>query len=396
MSSNHLELKTIGKPRNLASIIEKKSNQLIPIEIPTNFVPKSEFKTKPHMPELLNPENEWPTLPEKFNSFHNNDDNWSQDMTNLDIVNNMTSESPNAISNINNLDTSQVKKPTKINLTYEKNSLEAYVVDFRKKITEHATHPVLENMRGNAELMLKFQNKFIQTYKSWYRLMISIQKQMSHLDKKYNSSDYFGLKNILVHHLFNIMVSFILIGPDTKSGSGIDNLNGYKFEKNNYQDNSDNDTKPSINDQITIFFEILPEQLLSISNKTAEIKKCDDDQFQLLKQTKNLGQRIENLKKTIKKQTNEINKGTDKNMLKLIEKQLQKNNESLKLAIHDNKELDNKINNIIIVKKECLGSIKQSIDDLAASLKFSFFMHDEWYYQLDHGIFPNPNDNSFV
>lgn len=69
----------------------------------------------------------------------------------------------------------------------------------------------------------KFKEKFKTNANEWFTLITRIKKQLVNIDKKYFLNDFFGLREMIINQVSNIVISFILIGPNTSTGPGIDN-----------------------------------------------------------------------------------------------------------------------------------------------------------------------------
>lgn len=113
-------------------------------------------------------------------------------------------------------------KPVRSRPTYGQNTLAYFALQLKAEIERRAT------IKTDQPAAVTFQEKFSKCRLHWSVLMEHIIDKMDKVDYQYKNYDYCGMKLKLQHIILNISLSYIIIGADTKSGSGI----FYDAEKN--------------------------------------------------------------------------------------------------------------------------------------------------------------------
>lgn len=228
-------------------------------------------------------------------------------------------------------------------LVSDKKSLSSFVESLKEEIKKK----VDENSEDSV-LIANFSKKFSDLYIEWNELMNFMLDKIKELDKKYMSLDYFGFKEKLAHNLLNISLSFIIIDDET------------------------------IKNKINLFFEILEPTMNQISCMTKRLLELDKNHSVLLTQNNNTISTIQAIKNNIKVLVKTVGQKHS------IDKETLEND--LLDMINKHEEIENKIMDVILDKKQCNERIRTEYHSLENCLQFDYFMHDDWCPYLDVDI----------
>lgn len=273
----------------------------------------------------------------------------------------------------------------------DKDSLEYHISDIRKKINELSKRDV-NNFTHDTKSVKKFQEKFIDASKSWNIMMDSLVSSFKKIDELYKNQIYkgkyyLGLRDRLMQTITNIAVSFIMIGEKTTQGPGISNMSNYlRGTRVNLSLN-----KP-IGVRINNFLKVLPESLETISPYCTEIEKLVKNRVVLLDEKSSLESQIENLKKIIKTQVSNLGKlaNTDKDTAKAMQDNLAENQKSLLQKIAECEMKATKETEVVKLISKHEETISAAILQTFDVIDFSYFMHNDYFTQLDYCIGINP------
>lgn len=278
----------------------------------------------------------------------------------------------------------------------EKHSLTYFVNELAEKITKHAQEqPDMAYGEESVQCMKNFKIKFSKHFDVWNELVNRMLKTFEEIDHVYKHDAYCGLKPRLESAIIRIMFSYIIIGPEVNYGKGIDNYNGGEILN---IDHVQRHNGPSIHKMIVTFFIMLPKQIETICNLRRKIREYEHKKRELEEELDNLDKKIETLGKTIEKQKNDTEKIKDEDVKKLMIENLEKNVKILKMDKKRLNEIKNGLDNSDDIDKLGLNSVDKKITDsnsaiigsirsLFDTLKFSYMMHDDWYPQMDYGLY---------
>ncbi|MEM3063048.1 MAG: hypothetical protein QW303_05855 [Nitrososphaerota archaeon] len=254
---------------------------------------------------------------------------------------------------------------------FDKKTLAYAVIVIRENIISRINYPMQSIHEHDRILMENFRKKFAELNRSWNVLMDFMLEKMKEIDDKYKSYNYFGLKERLLNEIVNISLSYIVIGPDANQGNGIDNLNGLTLNFIN--------VKPTIRDKIRHFLHILPAKMQIISENTREIMELDAEHAKLLNEKNNIISQNEILKRTIKSMEHDRKKCVDD--LDKIRNHISETNSKIQ-------KIEEMITNIISKKNAANHYIHDIVIKIFSITNFSYFMHDDWFPQMDHNLLP--------
>lgn len=264
---------------------------------------------------------------------------------------------------------------------YNKNSLVARVRILRDQITENGRKS-LESYTYPEDkiLMTKFQHTFSEKYDQWGSLINFILEQVNELDKNYLADNYFGFTEKILGHIANIGLSYLIIGCDMTSGSGIDNFT---------RPNMTNDIKQicqeklSVRQQIALYFQLLPKKMELIAKEFPKFAPIKAKHLKYLQKSSDCTASIQTLRDTIAKQKKDISKQKDEETLKLMKENLANNQDALEKIIVQQKGFDEKIKTKILEMKNIENVVHREFSVLENTLQFNYFMHDDWCSPLD-------------
>lgn len=385
--------------KSLSSIINKKNNNLnhfSPEKITNNnlklYQPRSRNITKiDPKPQIIQQQDAWrrfsnvseaPTVIDSESQIMQPQDTWRR----LSVI----SEEPIVIGQ----DISRViiERPERkwikpvINNNYDKNSLTFIFTDIKNKIIE-------KKMRGAETKSANiFQQKLEKTFIAWSKMMDFILVKLLMLDNKYLSQNFFGFKELLIYNIMNISLSFIIIGATTKTGSGIDNLNG---PSTTILENKKN-KQLTIKQQISLFLELLPIAIEQISQNNKRILQLENEYTCYFQEYNNIIASIQIQKNEYLIQKNESDKQQNKsktdhnkNNKIVLSPILVQINDMIKNLTDEQKNIENKIQNVDDKKIRLKNIINGKFCSLTNYIKFSYFMHDDWYPSLDSDLWPS-------
>ncbi|MEM0354249.1 MAG: hypothetical protein QXW79_01570 [Thermoplasmata archaeon] len=261
-----------------------------------------------------------------------------------------------------------VKQVTQI---FDKNSLAYAVTVVRENIISRISYPIQSIHEHDRVLMENFRRKFAELNSSWNVLMDFMLEKMKEIDDKYKSYNYFGLKEKLLNEIINISLSYIVIGPNAKQGDGIDNLNGLSL---NFIDK-----RPTVYDKIRYFLHILPAKLQIILESTRDIMELDNEHTRLLNEKNDIISQIEVLNRTIKSMG--VHRKRCGNDLDEIRNHISEARSKIQ-------KIDEMITNIISRKNVANHYIHDIVIKIFSITNFSYFMHSDWFPQLDQNLLP--------
>ncbi|AYV85500.1 MAG: hypothetical protein Satyrvirus20_7 [Satyrvirus sp.] len=263
-------------------------------------------------------------------------------------------------------------------LPNDKNSLQAQIISLRERMINLYRPPVSTTLyHDDFVLMTKFQNKFLNMYKDWLKLIDFIIKKIAEIETKYKLDQNSNLKKIILDHIINISLSYIMMGPEANSGNGIDNLQRIGFINN----------KLTVKQQINEFLNILPLKVESIFQMSEMTKKLDNDHLEYLQKNDNITHSIEKLLKLVKIQTTDFNKAMNGDAKKLLKNDLDKNKILLDQHKNEKQLVQNKILEIVTKKKDLFNRIENDENILYNIFNFNYFMHDDYVPPLDYHLF---------
>jgi hypothetical protein len=301
------------------------------------------------------------------------------DSTSLDSKFPPQAETPREIREERHMIEKKWAKPPTIKSKYEKNSLAAIVENLQEKITARGLNPINKDYHlDDLKLLEKFQKNFRDVRTSWNSFMEILLEKMVEIDNKYLSYNYFNYKESLVQHLTNISMSFIVIGSDTRSGNGIDNVTGPCDSVD------DDNNRPSLIKKINAFMKRLPMTMERISREHQQILKFDREHTQLLQDDSLTTNLIQTLRLSIKTQEKDIKADLNNEEKKAIQESLEQNKDSLRSASQTKIELEKKIKDTIEKKKAAQNMIQTEYYRVTSYLQFSYFVHDNWCPPLDN------------
>ena len=254
--------------------------------------------------------------------------------------------------------------------------------NLREKIIERGRKPIDDKIFHNdIKFLQKFHNNFSENFEKWNELMDNILNLVIELDKKCLSENYYGFKEALISEIINISMSYIIIGRETISGVGIDNLRNHTMK---YGD----ENKLTIEQKINIFLKNLPDTMDKNSIVNQEILKLDRNHSQILQEESKTDYLIKTLRANIKLQEKNMKIKSKADEKKLIKENMEENKQSLEDALYKLSILKKDIENIIAKKKVQQDIINANFHRLFNYLEFDYFMHDDWSPILDSGLFP--------
>lgn len=268
--------------------------------------------------------------------------------------------------------------------TSDHGSLQAKIICVQKQIILRGTEDISPELHENDIMMMQnFQKKYQELSEPWDKLMKSMIQKVESFEKRYQPNDYFDIRDILLGHLVNISLSYILIGPDTKTGYGIDN----------YRNSLQIKSKPknlTINEKIVNFIDILPSELKSIHRNSGKLIELHGRRDNNAGKIKNVKESILKLEQLINSQEQDLKKNK-------VSMQNEKTRNMMNKSIQDNQTIINSKNKEIQTLKEkeqefnlneekIHGMIKKNLECLSIVLDFDYFMHNEYCPVLDHGL----------
>lgn len=267
---------------------------------------------------------------------------------------------------------------------YDKNSLTHIISTMVDTIEERSRNKFHGNLGLDDHKFENFQFKFNRVYFSWKLLINKIIELVNDIDAKYKKYKYFGLYEQLINTFLNIIVSYIIIGPNNNSKLDINapnlisrtEMDPYKYTTSNFV----------IEKKIEIFLHNLPIKLELICEFHKAIKELGENYLILIKLRDKTILDIENLNKIIKTQTIDSKKEQNVEFKKVIQQNLEEN----KKIIRDKKKLlndtNNKINKILDEKNKSTNSIIFAVSQTFEIIDFNYFMYDDWYPYLDYKL----------
>ena len=160
----------------------------------------------------------------------------------LNQSNNGNSISQISCENIINVDQKSTEKKS-----IEKKTLIFFFEKIKTKIIQFTTKQFSTADTQCIKSIQKFKEKIKSITCEWGKLIARIQNELSNIDKIYQTENFYGpdvclrekgsfliglddhflmgLQEMIINHIFNILISFILMGPSAVVGSGIDNCN---------------------------------------------------------------------------------------------------------------------------------------------------------------------------
>lgn len=269
-------------------------------------------------------------------------------------------------------------KPLMVSNNHDKNSLTFIFTDIKKQIT-NKKNIVPETKTESINI---FQQKLEKSFIAWNSMTDFILKKILELDNKYLSDNFFGFRDLLIYNIMNILLSFIIIGADTKTGKGIDNLNGpcpLILESNNNQ--------LTVKQQIILFLKMLPTVMEQINQTNKQILKLEKNRTLYLQENNSIDLSIQIQKDELNKQIANA-RVVIKNKV-IVSPHLTQKNDTIENLLDTKKNIENKIQNIVNKKTQLKNKINEKFSSLTDCIQFSYFMHDDWFPSLDSDLWPS-------
>lgn len=264
---------------------------------------------------------------------------------------------------------------------YKKGSLAAVVDDVRNKLIEESKKTINHTMdKIEIDPLKNFKEKFNKYSDRWETMMNELLKQFDQIDLCYSSNNYFTYKKHFINDIINISISYILLGPDTDSGDGIDNIEGPYIILSKH--------RLSVSKRVQNYLNNLVPKTKNMNDIYQEVLKLDIKHNQLVEDKKLTEKLIKTLEINIKTQEKDIKANLDKDNINALKKNLEENRNSLKIAIEKNNNLQSDIdkNNMNI------KNIKNEINKIYYSgfgkfVTFNYLMHNDYCPSLDYGLY---------
>jgi len=390
-----LEIKIdLGKTKTFASLFNKKpiftgkaeeKNQTTNLSFDRNdFRNENRSERNDFSSEIRLPSTEQPIICGQDNPAKGV---WSKPPTISNLSTNNNNQHERNVDHMRlSVERNEVRWKNPITMTHDINSLAHIIHNLKEKINIKATERISADFcNEDNQRMHKFQKKFMELRDDWNILVDLILVEVGKLDTMCITDDFFGFKEILSHYFLNIALSYIIIGPETSCGPGIDNLQTNKIINNN---------KPTIRQKIKAFLVKLEPVMNNISKEYEKNKILDKQHSQHLHTMENTNALIQTLKSTIKIQEKEILTQKDKDTMKAMQENLKKNKQSLVKAFDQQKITEKEIETAITNKKYNKEKINKEFYSLSLYLHFSYFLHDDWCCSLDHGLLPSKSHDN--
>lgn len=233
-----------------------------------------------------------------------------------------------------------------------------------------------------------FQVKYQQVSDRWNNLMSIILNTTKTMDKKYLQYAYYNaIHNELMLTILNITLSYIIIGPDARSGPGIDNIDRYDYCK--YVTQIELSKRMTVEQSINSFIHALTINLDKIFTNSLIINDIHDDHLEhFIAHKKKIIPEIHQLEQTIQAQSNRINSITDVDMTNAIMKDTSRHKELLQHAKDELSMLNTKIDKFKADIDKYQSEIMSIKYRLFKNINFCYFMHDDWYPSLEYELLP--------
>ncbi len=279
---------------------------------------------------------------------------------------------------------SQKIQPTtqKTQSGYDKKSLVYFIEELKQNITNLLTKTDFEEFyEHDRQLLKQCSQLFSQLIKPWNLLLDKLIKICAELDNLYKLENYLGIKEKIIHHLINISFSYIIIGPQTKTGKGISNIRGPMAESDYYNqvifshalDIKKIFRKPdiqTIDEKINSYIDNIFIIFQKINEINRRIFNIDRESNYLVSENNKITTSINNLDISIRKQKKQSSNNLNDEKIqhdKFISKQNETKNK-IKMLSDEKRALENNS----MVKKIELDNI----------LSFNYCMNDLWCNSL--------------
>lgn len=309
------------------------------------------------------------------------------------VKTNIVVEKDNDIDNVNAWDEKLVIIPVRQKPKYINGGMVHYIDTLKKIIINKASEPQIL-ISQEKELYLIFQNKVKDNMNEWLLMIQNMMHKFELIDAMYSQdkkkyplinktedSLYYGFKEKLIHDIANMLISYILIGENTREGSGM------------YDDNND-----SIIDMINNYLVNLNNVFEFISHKYPERQKKYCNHSNLNRKKNDFKLKHENMLKLNSDLLNDYNfvKKKDRlvkkeEALAYIKKQIINNNNLLAELKVLQLDIEKELSSVNEERSSIDKVINQKYDELSSCLKFSYFMHDGWCSSIDRNVYPKKN-----
>ena len=282
-------------------------------------------------------------------------------------------------ASIPSLPSSTIRSSIVLNNSKSGNGLECFVWQLKEKLIDRLSNPITENIYyGDTSCMLRIQSKFKELYKPWLKFMDVLQNLATELDTKYESKNYLGYKDYMKTDFLNIAVSFFIIGPESRSGNGINNLNGpgpiFII---------DDSSKPTVRMHIESYFDAIMPTFEKIHDNQKSIMIFDSEHGKYKRQLDTINSNIGACQGSLKKQTKDLEKLVEDNQVEMARNSIKQIKKTLREYLDKKKVLEDKIDVIINKKKEIQNLIFREYDVFRNLLHFCYFFHEDYCSSID-------------
>lgn len=254
-------------------------------------------------------------------------------------------------------------------VTYSNDSITYIINIIRKNIINKATGEINISHLKDKQCLERFQEKYKQIKIKWDELTLYIIDKMNILDKRYKDANYFGLKDMIINTIADVLMSYIILDETKQQDLP------YTYGKRNSICEID---KNSMEFKIKNFIDTLLNKFEIIEQLNIEMNNVNILYSEYLNTSQKKKLEIEHIENNIK-QLKKDNKTQDTTLNKEIN-----NNETL--LLEKNNELNNineKLNKIVEITNKTTKNIDKVKSEIFKIIDFNYFMHDDWCPQLD-------------
>lgn len=276
---------------------------------------------------------------------------------------------------------------------YDKNSMAFVIEHIREEITKRSKKPIPDDYDPtNAATLMLFKSKYESSREEWHKMMDTLLNTFINFDSMYMAKNYMDYRNKFIYYILNIALSFIVIGKDSCSGDGIDNLEGYRLPR--YAPPSTKSAsnvsciKLSISQKINAFLRELKKALGDICNETSKSKRMEKEYAEYIKTTTIIQTSIPPLKKNIETLKSSIPMINDPKHLKEVQDTIISTRAAVKQHFFNQSVCEEKMKEIQIRLIDSQNAIKRIFAQLDSILSFSYFVHNDYGPILDYAILP--------
>lgn len=251
-------------------------------------------------------------------------------------------------------------------ITYSNDSITYVINIIIKNIINKATEKINVNHLKDKQCIERFQEKYKQIKTKWNELTLYIIDKTNVLDIRYKNTNYFGLKDTIIHTIADALMSYIILDENKQLDLP------YTYEKKNSICEID---KKSMELKIKNFIDTLLNKFEIIEQLNIEMNRVNV----LCSEYHNMSQKKISEIECIKKNIKQLNNQSQVDILN--------NNEAL--LLEKKIELDNineKLNKIMEITNKTTKNIDKVKLEIFKIIDFNYFMHDDWCPQLDNII----------